>query len=146
MTYKQIKTMLETYVTDSLECVFEVGELPHLNVFVEKSETNGVMFFQDISDQNTNISYAQSMAIINELPVKFYVLKKHSEDALDYDLDEYYSDFLTLSNKLIYLLNNHLGETFDLKNIRTQRVKMRSPNLFAGLILTFTLSFRGECS
>ena len=144
MTYTAIRNIIEAKVV-ALGGVYYSGELQDLGRLVEKLNSDDVVFLNEVSDQNTDVLVNLSGGMKNRLNFRFYILQNHKGDLSEYQLDAYYSMAITNGNKLVASLINHDGNNLEIESAQIRRLKMKSPNLFAGGLLTFSLRIRGEC-
>ena len=145
MTYEELRDIIETKIV-ALGGLYYSGTLQTFNHDSQNVPDDEVVFLNEISDQNNDITVLLAGGIQNTFYFRFYVFEKHAQDLNEYQLDTYYSVQTVNANKLLLSLNDKQGNNYQILNGNARRVKMITPNNFAGVLLTFSIRIRGDCT
>lgn len=149
MSYSDFITYLENLIIaldeDEKAVYYTANYNEFSSVISNKLNEDAIIFINEISDLNNTINLLDGGGIKNTFSFRIYVLFKHKDTATESDLNTQYANAVFYSNQLFLSLNNHLGKNYQISNARLRRVKMISPNLFAGGLMTFDVTLRGVC-
>ena len=145
MTYLELRSLLESKVA-TIGGLYYSGTLQEFNNISQNIEEDDVVFLNDTRDHNNDIVVQLAGNMRTTFFFRFYIIQKYASDLNEYQLDAYYSTHSVNANKLILSFSDGAGTNYQVLTANAQRAKNITPNLFAGVLLTFSVETRGECS